>query len=113
MTAKRPGARYKAPDGEPLAFFESAMRQDTEFCILWPYGKTEGYGALTINGKRRHAHQLACEREHGPKPPDKDDAGHRCGNRGCINRAHLRWVTRAENEEDKRIHAIEFWCPKE
>lgn len=105
MTAKRPGARAKAPDGAPLAFFEAAMLRETDECILWPFGKTEGYGAVWYDGKVRHAHVMACERANGPKPAHLDDAAHRCHDRGCINKRHLRWATRQENVDDMMEHS--------
>lgn len=100
MTAKNPNARPKAPDGAGLAFFETAMLSDTPECIDWPYGTTEGYGRVWVDGKAKHTHVMACEREHGPKPKHLDDAAHSCHRRICINRRHVRWATRQENVDD-------------
>lgn len=43
----------------------------------------------------------ACRLAHGERPPGKRDVAHSCGERMCINPAHLRWATRSENEADK------------
>lgn len=60
-----------------------------------------GYGRVSIDGQYVRAHVHACRLAHGERPPGKRDAAHSCGERMCINPAHLRWATRAENEADK------------
>lgn len=63
-----------------------------------------GYGRVSVDGRYRRAHVVACELAHGLRPPDKTDAAHSCGNHMCINPRHLRWATRIENEADKVLH---------
>lgn len=63
-----------------------------------------GYGRVSVDGTYRRSHVYACERAHGPCPPDKREVAHSCGNRMCINPSHLRWATRRENLADHITH---------
>ena len=89
------------------AFFENAMTIVTDDCIEWPYSRENkyGYGRISVDGKGRMVHVLACERRHGPRPEGKE-ARHLCGRgwAGCFNPAHLEWSTRSENFADKLTH---------
>jgi hypothetical protein len=42
----------------------------------------------------------------GPPIGPKQEAAHRCGNGhlGCIHPKHLRWATRQQNSDDKKLH---------
>jgi len=74
-------------------------------CVLFS-GKRQpnGYGRVSIDGHYVRAHVYACGQAHGPRPADKTDAAHSCGETMCINPRHLRWATRLENEADKVAH---------
>lgn len=79
-------------------------RPDENGCWLWTGGLDKnGYGkaTLAINGDWGHrryvrAHRLAYETFVGPIPAGLE-LDHLCGNRGCINPAHLEPVTGHEN----------------
>ena len=91
--------------GELEAFIKEAFALDTDECILWPYGTmASGYGVVKKDGRSIGAHRLICIMEHGTPPVDRPEAGHRCGNAGCINKKHLRWISPAQNQADRIEH---------
>lgn len=90
--------------GAAKAFIDRALRHQTDECLLWPYAKmSSGYGAININGRKEGAHRVVCVRFWGP-PTDRQDAAHECGNRLCVNPAHLRWANRSDNLSDRDRH---------
>ena len=87
-------------DGIPLAHYYATVSEQTDDCILWPYGRTgAGYAQSTIDGVHVTLHSIACEQFHGPSP-DGHEVLHACRNRHCYNPRHLRWGTRQENVDD-------------
>jgi hypothetical protein len=69
-------------------------------CILWEGAVSEGYGKVG----RLRAHRIAWELEHG-QIPEGNVIHHECGEKLCVNFAHLRSVTRAEHmREHDNIH---------
>lgn len=91
--------------GATKKFVESSFLIETEDCIHWPFSLDKrGYPqAQDANGFYK-PHRRVCEMRHGPAPTAKYHAAHACGNRGCINKAHLSWKTPRENEQDKLLH---------
>jgi len=88
--------------GKALAFIETALTQETDECIIWPFtNHTNGYPSI---GHGRHVNRVVCERAYGKPPSLKHQAAHSCGVKLCINKRHVRWATRAENEADKLKH---------
>lgn len=86
------------------AFFEDAMTQETDDCIVWPFSTTGGgYPKLTIDKRDVAAHRLVCERTYGPPPAGMHAAHGPCGNTRCINKRHLSWKTPKENVGDDRL----------
>lgn len=65
-------------------------------CWLWIGYTNQGYGRLNDRKKVVSAHRVAYELEFG-KVPDGLVIDHLCRMRCCVNPAHLRVVTNAEN----------------
>lgn len=82
--------------------FYKMLSDETDDCILWPYGRnTYGYGVMQYEGRPQATHRVSCLLAHGDPPsPRHTDAAHSCRNRHCFNPRHLRWATRQENLHD-------------
>jgi HNH endonuclease len=66
-------------------------------CWIWTGAKSAaGYGQLRTGDTLFYAHRLAYEELVGPIPEDRE-LDHLCGNRGCVNPAHMEAVSHAEN----------------
>lgn len=104
------GVRY--PKGAALKWlFDVALvHEDKSSCLTWPFPskseKSDGYARMLYKKRRRLVSRIVCRREHGKPPTPEHQARHLCGkgHEGCVNRHHLVWGTRAENEADKITH---------
>ncbi|WP_430438999.1 HNH endonuclease [Shinella sp.] len=97
------GAR---PAGDLMRFMvDVVFPYQSGACLKWPFPVMgTGYGQISVDGKMHLAHRFACEKIHGSPPTKSHQAAHSCGNRWCVNPAHLSWKTQAGNEADKIIH---------
>lgn len=72
-------------------------------CWLWTAATTGGshtYGVLRVNGKRILAHRLAFILFNGAVA-DSEEVLHACDNPLCVNPAHLRLGSHADNMADR------------
>lgn len=80
-----------------------------DWCLIWPFSRTRGYGQFGYLGKGYYAHRYMCELVHGAAPSPEHQAAHSCGNgvEGCVNPKHLSWKTQSENQLDCRQHGTQ------
>lgn len=91
--------------GDVRKWLGEALHREQEECLLFPFGcGADGYGLVWMGGKMIRAHRWVCEEAHGQPPSTNHHSAHSCGNRKCVNKRHLRWASRAENEADKVVH---------
>lgn len=71
-------------------------------CWLWTAsGDSSGYGQFWRDGRMVVPHRLAFEWEHG-EIPEGMQVDHRCFHRNCVRPDHLRLVTHAQNQQNRR-----------
>lgn len=74
----------------------------TDSCWLWTGGlRRKRYGAVQWNGRKRSAHQVAWEIEHGPIPPGIHLLHAACDNPRCVRPSHLKLGTNKENHAER------------
>ena len=74
----------------------------TDNCWLWTAScDTAGYGRIKLGGKMVPAHRFSYEWAHGGIPEGLQ-VDHRCHQRNCVRPDHLRLVTNAQNQQNRR-----------
>ena len=82
------------------AFWSHVADRRPSACWPWTAGRTgSGYGCLHYGGKLVYAHRLAYELAHGELLPGQV-VRHTCHNPLCVNPAHLKAGTHADNMQD-------------
>ena len=91
-----------ASRAEIASWIEKFSKVDSDECTIWPFGR-DTYGYAMLGSVR--VHRVVCEQANG-KPKDGAVARHTCGNGhlGCINRRHLVWGSRKDNQQDMVSH---------
>lgn len=79
--------RFKAKIGAP----------DLSGCWPWLGTKKLGYGIANVNRRQVCAHRVALKIFKGVEVDPEMTVDHLCGNRGCVNPAHLDVCSRGEN----------------
>ena len=71
-------------------------------CWLWTAScDSSGYGQFWRDGGMVLPHRLAFEWAHG-EIPEGMQVDHRCFHRNCVRPDHLRLVTHAQNQQNRR-----------
>ncbi len=102
------GVGLLTADREQERFEAKFVRSDS--CWPWLGARTKkGYGTFRKDGRTHYAHRVAYEKSVGPIPEGLT-IDHLCGNKICVNPAHLDVVTRGENI--RRWAATITHCPQ-
>lgn len=83
--------------------FYSKTRRSENGCLEWTASKVGpgGYGGFRLRGKLMGAHRAAWIIEHGEALTSEQHVLHSCDNRLCVDIAHLRLGSNAENAADR------------
>jgi hypothetical protein len=90
-------------------FWGIVGERDADECWPWPMKLMwHGYGRMTVEGRNVNAHRVAYEVVVGPIPPGRE-LHHTCGNKSCVNPAHLVPLT---DSEHRQTHGGPTHCPR-
>jgi len=86
-------------------FWNKVQKANVNDCWHWlGYTAKDGYGHVRFNGNIYYAHRVASHLANGtPLKPKNQREGlilHKCGNRNCVNPAHLYTGTQRDNVQD-------------
>jgi hypothetical protein len=85
----------------PMTFWLHVNQNDLDGCWLWTGAVTgDGYGGITIEGRRFRVHRIAWELANERKIPDGLIVRHLCHVRLCCRPDHLELGTDWDNSQD-------------
>lgn len=76
-------------------------RSEPKACWLWPGAHSQGYGRIRTPERMAQAHRVAWELTNGPISEGMV-LDHMCHQLLCINPAHLREITQAQNMQNRK-----------
>ncbi len=93
--------------GEPAEWLRQNVGYDGPECLMWPFGKNNGYpNHVKMDGRSEYGHRAMCRLVNGDPPNEEYEASHSCGrgHLGCVDPRHLAWKTAGENQADRANH---------
>lgn len=90
--------------GLPARFWEKVDKQGEDGCWEWTRSLCNGYAQFGINpwdSATVYGHILVYQRAHG-NIPEGFQVDHKCWNRACINPNHLRALSHAGNQQNRK-----------
>ena len=94
------------PVADPVAHVFGRSVRDERGCLVWTGAATQGYGYVRVRRRLWRVHRFVYEHLLAAIPPGHD-IDHACGNRRCIEPAHLRALPMAAH---RRLHARARWA---
>jgi len=96
------GTKGRKPSAESKEAFFWSRVEKTDGCWNWTGSKTTlGYAILKYRGGVTGAYRFSYALAHGPIP-ENGVIDHLCHNPGCVNPAHLRAASHAQNMQNLR-----------
>ena len=104
-----PLERRNAASEEIWQFIAKTIQHQGNDCLLYPFGRHDGYPRISVDGRNTSIHQIVCEEAHGVRPSGLHQVAHSrgdlpCISLRCVNPHHLRWVLPIENSADSNKH---------
>lgn len=102
-----PKKTLQRPTEAGMEFVQNMLDNPTDKCVEWPFSTAaRGYGRINYEGETQYVTRVVLKMTVGEPPTPEHEACHMpliCHNTKCINDAHLRWATHAENMADMAI----------